>query len=47
MRELTMNEVDSVNGGVIGLGVMVSIYLIGNALTIYNVYRAAKRAGGQ
>jgi uncharacterized membrane protein YkvI len=39
MRELKINEIKAVNGGVLP----VLIYIAGNYLTIYNMYQAAKR----
>ncbi|MCC2617957.1 class IIb bacteriocin, lactobin A/cerein 7B family [Aestuariibacter halophilus] len=42
MRELSVNEIKQVNGGVIPIGVALAIHLAGNAASIYGWYKFAK-----
>ena len=41
MRELNVNEIKEVSGGVIPIGVALAIHLAGNAASIYGWYSFA------
>lgn len=42
MRELKVNELEQVKGGVIPIGVALALHLAGNAASIYGWYSFAK-----
>lgn len=42
MRELNVNEIKAVNGGVVPIGVALAIHLAGNAASIYGWYKFAQ-----
>ncbi len=45
MRELNVNEIEQVNGGVVPLGVAAGAYTVAKFRLIYKMYKLAKKAG--